>query len=186
MNIQEESGKLTGLLIAARDEENGTIVQRVGLWVQDKTGQKLSAYIKDPIVAEETRLGVIAELVEIIEKKDWTKLPKAPGGQQVKVVVPPEKKPEPKPEPEVQRAEDAPEHDCHPASILKPTKSGAPSALAEIHLDDEIPDPYQQIAELLRRAQPKATPTLTQADIERIVDARLAAVLIKIANVLKE
>lgn len=171
-SLQEYSKKI----IVHRGTE---IMQRLSLYCINKTGQKISDYIRNGATDDE-KLALLNELNAILDKQEWDKLPKVPQGQATPTNAPaPAPKPEPKPEP---KAELPPieEPEPTPAPVQAPVAVAAPTPAAA--------DPAQQLAALLGQLmQPKpATPTITEAEVRKMVRAELAKVFSTIAGVLSK
>ena len=183
------------------------VMQRITLFVVNKTGKKLADYINDATVPFEDRIALVDELTEIAKGLDWGKLPVIPKGQAA--TTPAAATPAPRPaaprvlEPAAPRPAapkpvaptPAPEVlvDFPPAAIETHAIPVGPNpgatVLDEANDEDESEssDPMSIITAQLRKlaAQPKAK-GITEADVRRIVRQELATVLTSIADVLKK
>lgn len=77
-SLQEEKiARFSELASPLRSEPE---FQRISLFVQNKTTMRLQPYLQGP-ASETEKNALLDELIQIIETKDWAKLPEAPNGQ---------------------------------------------------------------------------------------------------------
>jgi len=199
----ELNARNSALFRMLQPHRQSDVMQRITLFVVEKTGKKLADYMHDHTVSFEDRIALIDELTEITKALDWSKLPAIPNGQAA--VTPPAATPAPTPAPAAPKpaapralepAAPKPAAPKPTAEVAAPVSVGVPQPTSEAtddvlgaleEEDAEEADPIATITAQLRKlaAQPKAK-AITEADVRRIVRQELATVLTSIADVLKK
>jgi hypothetical protein len=175
------------------------VLQRINLWVVNRTGKKLPDYIANGAAVED-KLKLVAELTEIVEKEQWDKLPKVPNGQATPaatstkaattkpaaiIVVPPPQPPPAAEKPALPKPE-LPLPTFTPVVSVPAPKPVAPVVMTHTSV---TPDAATQLANLLAQLMPApqpAAPGMTDDQVRRVVRTELADLFTKIAAVLSK
>lgn len=196
MTKQEADQKCSELFQLMKPHVGSNIMQRVGLYVNQKTGQKFPDFAAHG--EPELRGQIIGELIEIVKGNKWDLLPVVPNGQAsaktptpapapvvktppvvpAPVVVPPPPKPEPVvPKPEVV---------VPPVVVLPTPVVAAPvQSVAVIEEEEETAeDPLAIITAQLAKLNKPSKPGLTEVEARKIVRNELAIVFKTLAEVL--
>lgn len=202
--LEAKNGELFKLLLPHRTTP---IMQRVNLYVQNKTGKRLPDFISNG-AALEAKIALLDELIAILKQGAFDQLPEAPAGQAQAAPLTP--KPTAAPSAALVKGYTKFQPDSVPSvlnSDLHPADAAGTSCAGEVETRVGIassPEPSEklnpaapipdtpaglaaQIGALLAKAmQPSvpATPAFSEHDIRRLVRQELALVLTTMASVL--
>jgi hypothetical protein len=180
--VETKSSKLFGLLQPHRSSD---VMQRINLFVVNKTTKKLPEFINNGATDEE-KGALLDELISIVEKGEWDKLPAVPNGQ----ATPAQSKPAaiapqpPKPAVLTPVTPVTPPATPKPAAPIEsqPVAVATPQPKAATAPAGGVAD---QLAALLAQLVPPAAgPSLTETDVRRIVREEMAHVATTVAGVL--
>lgn len=183
-SVESRAAELLKLL---QPHRQSPVMQRVNLYVVEKTGKKLPEFLNNGATAE-FKTQVCDELIEIIKAGDWDKLPKVPSGQASPppaasaaptpaaiapvAAKPPAAIPLVTPKPAPKPVEPSSEPTSFAARPAQPVATATPSAIDEL-------------AAVLAKFMP-APATAPRDELRQMVREEIADVLTKIAAALKK
>jgi hypothetical protein len=193
MTMQEADAKCSELFRLMKPHVSTNVMQRVNMYVVEKTGKKLPEFIAT--AEAELKGQVIGEVIEIVEQGQWDKLPVVPNGQASgNGKSAPTPAPAPRPAVLVTPAP-KPVVEVKVAEVPKPKLIEVPApvvviepVVAEPQDEDEdevdVEDPLAIITAQLAKLTKPSKPGMSEADVRRTVRHELAVVFKSISEVL--
>ena len=173
--LQQKSGELFRLLQPHRTSD---VMQRINLHVVNKTGKKLPEYIQNGATIEE-KTALLDELIGIITRQEWDRLPAVPNGQATPAQTKPAATTASAP-----KAVATPKPTALSPAVAMPAPTGKSSASAVS--GDLVAQLGAILAQLLPAPAVPAEAQLTRADVGQVVREELARVFMTTAEVLKK
>jgi hypothetical protein len=197
MTMQEADAKCSELFRLMKPHVSTNVMQRVNMYVVQAADKKLPEFIAS--AEAELKGRIIGELIEIVMKGEWDKLPVVPNGQASgkaptaptpapkPVVVPvPAVAVTPAPVPPKPKLIEVPAPTVVIEPVVTVTVKDKPVFVAE----EEKPEPQVEadpmaiIAAQLAKLTKPAKPGMSEADVRRTVRHELAVVFKSISEVL--
>ncbi len=187
MTMQEADAKCSELFQLMKPHVSTNVMQRVNMYVVDKTQKKLPEFIAT--AEAELKGRIIGELIEIVKAGDWDKLPVVPNGQASGKTPTPAPKPvvpavvvTPAPVPPKPKLVEVPA----PVVVITPEPVKSVTVIEEEKPEPEADetDPLAIITAQLAKLTKPVKPGMTEKDVRRMVRHELAVILKSLSEVL--